>query len=97
MSEVPFLWLGTWIILLIIFLIIVYRAKNRKLYLLYFIFGMAFGFYFDMVSFTLGYYSYPGFFPMKVLGLPLSMTIAEGFCVVIVIRIFEAARHLLSI
>ncbi len=97
MSEVPFLWLGTWIILLIIFLIIVYRAKNRKPYLLYFIFGMAFGFYFDIISFALGYYSYPGFFPMKVLGLPFSMIIAEGFSVVIVIRIFEAARHFLRI
>lgn len=97
MLEVPLLWLGTWMILLVIFLIILYRAKNRKPYLLCFIFGMAFGFYFDIASFTLGYYSYPGFFPLPILGIPFSMTIAEGFCVVIAVRIFEAAKHLLRI
>jgi uncharacterized membrane protein YoaT (DUF817 family) len=89
MSDSLFLWYGIFSVLLASFLFIIYKEKNRKLYLLYFLTGMAFGLYFDIVSFTSGYYSYPDFYPMKISGLPLSMTIAEGFSVAITMKLFE--------
>jgi len=57
---------------------------------------MLFGFYFDVFSFMNGYYSYPDIFPVTIFGLPLSMTIAEGFSVVIVIRAFELGKGFLK-
>jgi hypothetical protein len=77
------------------FSIILYKTKNKKLYILYFIFGIIFGFYFDIVSFTFGYYSYPDFFPFKLFGLPISMVLAEGFSIVITIKIFEIVKRIL--
>lgn len=47
---------------------------------------MIFGFYFDIVSFMNGYYSYPDIFYVYLLGVPLTMTIAEGFAVAITIK-----------
>ena len=96
MSYMLLVWSGIFLVLLIVFLSILYKAKKRKMYLLLFIFGMVFGFYFDTLSVAMGYYSYAQLF-LKVFGVPLSMTIAEGFSVVIAVRIFEAARHLLRI
>jgi len=61
-------------------------AKNRRLYIAYAISGSLLGFCADYVSFTSGYYSYPDFFPITIMGLPLSMTIAEGFAAAITIR-----------
>lgn len=89
------LWYGIWLILFMTFSIILYKTKNKKLYILYFIFGIIFGFYFDIVSFTFGYYSYPDFFPFKLFGLPISMVLAEGFSIVITIKIFEIVKRIL--
>jgi uncharacterized membrane protein YoaT (DUF817 family) len=79
-------------ILLVIYLIIQFKTQNKMRYFLYFVFGCVFGFYFDIVSFTQGYYSYPDIFYIKILGLPLSMTLAEGFSVAITIYIFELIK-----
>ena len=89
------IWYGIWSILFFVFAVILYKAKNRKLYFLYFIFGMIFGFYFDIFSFTFGYYSYPNFFPLTIFGIPFTMIIAEGFSVVITINIFEITKSVL--
>ena len=82
--------------LLVVFLACVKTAKNRKIYIAYFISGMVLGFYIDIVSFTNGYYSYPDIFPVTLLGLPVTMTIAEGFSVAITMRIFEIAKKSLQ-
>ena len=57
---------------------------------------MLFGFYFDITSFTFGYYSYPDFFVLKIFGLPISMTIAEGFSMTITIKVFEIAKNYIT-
>lgn len=90
------LWYSLFTLLFAVFLYILYKAKNRKKYLLYFIFGSLFGFYFDTVSFNLGFYSYPGLYAIRIMGLPLSMTIAEGFSVSITIRIAEFFKDFLN-
>ena len=91
------IWYTIFGILLSGFLFIMYREQKKKLYLAYFLTGMIFGFYFDVVSFANGYYSYPDFYPVKILGLPVTMTIAEGFSVAITIRLFEYAKNLLKL
>ncbi|MBI4176668.1 MAG: hypothetical protein HY518_05660 [Candidatus Aenigmarchaeota archaeon] len=95
MSDALFLWYGIWVGLLIAFLISLYTARSRKLYLLYFAFGALFGFYFDIVSVASGYYSYADLL-LGIYGVPLSMTIAEGFSVAIVIRVFEILKGRLT-
>ena len=89
MFDPLLLWYTIWLALFTVFLVILYREKNRKLYFLYFVFGMIFGFYFDIVSSKFGYYSYPDFFPLEIFGIPFTMTIAEGFSVVITIKLFN--------
>ena len=89
------LWYGIWLILLVVFLVILRTSKIRKIYLLFFLFGMLFGFYFDIISFTFGYYSYPDFFLFKIFGLPLTMTIAEGFSIAITMKIFEIVKNII--
>lgn len=96
MFDSLFLWSLIWISLFIVFLFILYKERDRKLYLIYFFFGMIFGFYFDFVSFTFGYYSYPDLYLFELFGIPLSMTIAEGFSVVITIKIFEKIKDTLE-
>ena len=78
-----------------VFLVILHSSENRKKDLLYFIFGMLFGFYFDITSFTFGYYSYPDFFMFKIFGLPITMTIAEGFSITITMKVFEIAKNII--
>jgi hypothetical protein len=89
MISTTHLWYSLFVLLLAAYVYIVYKAKNRKRYLLYFVFGSLFGFYFDTVSFNLGFYSYPGIYAITIMGLPLSMTIAEGFAITITVRIAE--------
>ena len=96
MSEVLLAWYGIWAALLATFAAILWREKKRKLYALYFAFGMAFGFYFDSLSVVFGYYSYAEIAPM-VAGVPLSMTVAEGFAVAITIKASEALRRILGV
>jgi len=94
MSDTLLIWTGILAVLAAAFMIILYKENNRKLYLLYFFFGAIFGFYFDAVSVAQGYYSYPELF-LNLLGVPVTMTIAEGFSVAITIKIFEEAKPLL--
>lgn len=87
---VVFLALLAWFLALIV-------TKRRKIDWLYFLSGMVFGFYFDYLSFTNGYYSYPGFYGLTIAGIPLAMTIAEGFAIVITMDIFERTSAFLRI
>jgi len=79
----PFaVWYGTFAVLLALWLLI--TRQDRK-YFFYFLSGALLGFLFDTLAFNSGVYSYPGFFLLKITGLPLSMTLAEGFSVALVI------------
>jgi hypothetical protein len=89
-------WYGIWLSLLVVFVVIVHTSEHRTKYLVYCVCGMLFGFYFDITSFTFGYYSYPDFFVLKLFGLPITMTIAEGCSVTITIKIFELAKKYIS-
>lgn len=91
-----YLWLAVFAILLAAFALCMKTAKNRRKCWIYFISGMLLGFYFDIVSFTNGYYSYSSMFPITIFGLPLTMTIAEGFSVAITMRIFEIVKDFLK-
>ena len=96
MSAVWYMWMGIFSLLLVAFLLSVWSTKKRGKYALYFVTGVVFGLYFDTISFFSGYYSYPDIFPVTFFGLPLSMTIAEGFSVAITIRAFEAVKVFLK-
>jgi len=89
-----YVWLGIFIALLVVFLLCLWTTNRKRKYMVYFISGMLLGFYFDIVSFTNGYYTYPTIFPLTIIGLPLTMTIAEGFSVTIFMRGFELATSL---
>ncbi len=91
-----YLWLVVFTILLAAFALCMKTAKNRRKYWIYFVSGMLLGFYFDIISFTNGYYSYSSAFPITIFGLPLTMTIAEGFSVAILMRIFEITKDFLK-
>lgn len=90
------LWIGIFCLLLFGYVYCIYTAKNKRAYTIYFLAGMGLGFYVDYISFTNGYYSYPAFYPFTVFGLPLTMTIAEGFATAITIRIFERVKSSLK-
>jgi len=79
------------------YLLIQLTAKNRKAYFFYFAAGSALGFYFDIVSFVNGYYSYSGFHSFRLFGIPFLMTLAEGFSVAITIYIVEFIRKSLKV
>lgn len=86
------LWYGLFAVLLMGYLLIQFTVRNKKKYFVYFVAGAVFGFYFDIVSFANGYYSYPGFYRLTILGLPFSMTLSEGFSVAIIIYLYEFIR-----
>lgn len=90
------LWYGLFAVLLAAYLLIQLTVENKKKYFAYFVAGAVLGFYFDIVSFTSGYYSYPDFYKLKILGLPISMTLAEGFSVAITIYVFESLKKRLG-
>lgn len=96
MSSIIWVWSIIWSILLLAFLFILYKSENKKLYLMYFVFGMVFGFYFDIFSVTFGYYSYGDLF-IKIADVPLSMTAAEGFAVAITIGLYNFVRDFFTV
>jgi cytochrome bd-type quinol oxidase subunit 2 len=96
MNETWLTWLAVLFFLLAAYAVCLITAKKRKPQLLHLISGMAFGFCFDIVSFTNGYYSYPGIYPITFMGLPVTMTVAEGFSVAITIRLFEVLKGRMS-
>ena len=95
MFDAITVWTFIFIALMIAFSLIIFKSKYRKLYLLYFIFGMIFGFCFDSLSVFLNYYTYAELY-LNIIGVPITVTIAEGFAVVITIKIFEKIKDLLE-
>jgi hypothetical protein len=75
------------IILAAAYLWIVFKTKERRLYLLYFVAGSLIGFYFDSVSISQGFYSYTPYGPL-IFGMPILITLGEGFAVAITLFIF---------
>ena len=57
---------------------------------------MLFGFCFDVISVSQGYYTYPELF-INIFGVPLTMTIAEGFSVAITVKLFETGKYLFGV
>jgi len=88
MVDTLLIWCMIWAALCIAYVVCAWTSGRKKLYLAYFLVGMAFGFYLDLASFISGYYSYPDFYRIAFLGIPLAMTVAEGFSVGITIRLF---------
>ncbi|MBU0472374.1 MAG: hypothetical protein KKF89_02615 [Nanoarchaeota archaeon] len=88
-------WYGLVVVFLVICLLILYFENNKKKYLLYFLGGAVFGFYFDVISVSQGYYAYFPFKPV-LFGVPLSVTFAEGLAVLITIYGFEKVQSFLK-
>ncbi|MBM3303671.1 MAG: hypothetical protein FJY76_01130 [Candidatus Aenigmarchaeota archaeon] len=95
MSDMLIVWSAIFLVLLAVYSLVLWKSKEKKLYILYFLFGILFGFYFDSISVMQGYYYYPELF-INVLGVPITMVLAEGFSVAITIKIFEVAKGFLS-
>jgi hypothetical protein len=70
------------------YLAIMVGEGNRRMYLLYFIAGSLIGFYFDSISISQGFYSYTPY-GFTLLGMPVLITLGEGFAVAITVYVFE--------
>ncbi|MBI2580659.1 hypothetical protein HYV85_02525 [Candidatus Woesearchaeota archaeon] len=88
-------WYVFFIALLIGYFLILAIVKNKRAYVLYFVFGVLFGFYFDLFSVSQNYYTYNYYFP-SIFGVPLTVTLAEGFSVAITIYLYEFIKTRLS-
>ena len=77
------------------FLYVLIKTGDKR-YLLYSIVGSCLGFYADYVSFTSGFYTYPDFYVMTILGLPFSMTLAEGFATAITVYLAKNLKEFLD-
>jgi hypothetical protein len=89
-------WYILFAILLLGYIAIQFSVKDKKRYFIYFISAMILGFLYDIISFSQGYYSYPDFYRLTILGLPVTMTLAEGFSVVICFYLIELIRKRVS-
>lgn len=69
------------------FIGILLYTRNKK-YIAYFITGALVGFYLDFVSVSQGYYTYHPYFPFY-LGVPLTVTVAEGCSIAITIFLYK--------
>ena len=76
------------VVLLLSYLLVLFRVKNRYTYFLYFVSGSLIGFYFDTIAISQGYYSYSPY-GFVIFGMPVLITLAEGFAVAITIYLFE--------
>lgn len=85
------LWHVFFIVLLIGYSLILAKVKNKRTYVFYFLFGVLFGFYFDAISVWQNYYTYHYYFP-SIFGVPLTVTLAEGFSVAITIYLYEFVK-----
>ena len=72
------------------FLFIIYRGREIR-FLFYAMVGALLGYLvFDVPSVALGYYVYvERYYLLSVLGVPVSMALAEGFCVAIAVYVYE--------
>jgi len=91
----PNLWYGIFIIIFLCYLFVMLKVKDKKKYFVYFLTGCFVGFYFDFISVSQGYYAYYQYFP-SIYGVPLTVTIAEGFSVSITIYLFNKIRSLIN-
>lgn len=91
----PQLWYIFFLLILLAYLLVIWKAKNKKKFLIFFLVGSIFGFYFDLVSVTQDYYSYHQYFS-SIYRVPLTVTIAEGGAVGIIIYLFEYLKSLLG-
>ncbi len=96
MSGLWYLWISMFFALMAGFLVCVKTAGNGRRHAIYFISGAVLGFYFDFVSLASGFYAYPSIYPLAILGIPVTMTIAEGFSVSITMRAAEITRSLMT-
>lgn len=87
-------WYAFFTIFLIGFIFVMWMKKDLR-YFFYFVFGAILGFgLFDLPSVVLGYYTYPtNIYPFPIFGVPLTMSLAEGFAVSIVVFIYEFLRE----
>ena len=78
----------------VVFAAIVATQRNPK-YIAYGIFGSLYaGFLFDPLSMHRGYYTFN--FGPQIMGIPITVTIAEAFCVGIIIFAFERITKLIK-
>ncbi len=91
-----FYWHLIFVLLMISYLFIQLKVKAKRTYFVYFLSGSVLGFYFDFISFSNNYYSYPDFYGLTLFGLPITMTLAEGFSVAITMFIFENINQILK-
>jgi hypothetical protein len=91
-------WYPFFFLFLAVFLLILYKERHIR-YLFYAFFGAVFGFFlFDVPSVALGYYTYvESYYLFMLYGVPISMSLAEGFCVAITIYIYEKRLLFLSL
>ncbi len=82
------MWTAFFTVFAIAFILILWKERDVR-YLFYGVFGALFGFMFDTTAVSLGYYSYILTPFMLIQDIPLTVTIAEGFCIAITIYIFE--------
>lgn len=80
------LWYAFFIGVAVIFAAILIREQDPR-YVYFAIAGSVFGFILDGLNVFFGYYSFS--IPAQILGNPMTVTIAEGFSVVITIWLFE--------
>ena len=89
-------WYAFFFLFLAAFLAIVHRERSIR-YVFYAVFGVIFGFFLDLPSVALDYYTYvDSYYLFMVFGVPMSMVLAEGFCAVITIYIYEKRSFFLN-
>jgi hypothetical protein len=83
-------WYLCFLCFLLGFVYILWKERDWRFFF-YFVFGSLVAFFvFDTFSTVLGYYQYSTqHFLFSIGGVPISMTIAEGFCIAITIYLFE--------
>lgn len=91
-----YLWFALFASLAIVYFIVLLKARNKRKYLAYFISGAIIGFVLDFVGVGQSYYHYYPFYGPIISGIPLSVTVAEGFAVAITICLFEFIRERLE-
>ncbi len=87
-------WYAFFTLFLIGFISVMWVKRDLR-YFLYFIFGYVLGFaVFDLPSVLLGYYTYPAsIYIFPIFGVPLTISLAEGFAVSIVVFIHEFLKE----
>lgn len=74
------------VIILVYIGVLIYTKDKRYLY--YMLTGIVAGFYFDVISVSQNYYIYYPY-PPVILGVPLTVTLAEGASIAIMIFVYK--------